>query len=109
MVRPDSIPAKCIVIKGLRALFPAFSIDLAAKCELWGERGTPDGFLADVFDGRVWKEWQYFNGEPFLAALRKYAFMLYVNWFQPFKHSIYSVGALYMVLMNHPRAERFKL
>ena len=26
------------------------------KCELWRERGIPDGFPADVFDGRVWKE-----------------------------------------------------
>ena len=72
------------------------------------ERGVPVGFLADVFDGRVWKEWQYFNGEPFLAGPRNYAFMLNVDWFQPFKHSLYCVGALYMVLINLPRAERFK-
>ena len=31
-----------------------------------------------------------------------YAFMLNVDWFQPFKHSLYCVGALYMVLMNLP-------
>ena len=78
------------------------------KCELWRERGTPEGFLADVFDGRVWKEWQYVDGEAFLAAPKNYAFMLNVDWFQPFKHSVYSVGALYMVLMNLPRSERFK-
>ena len=35
-----------------------------------------------------------------------YPFKVY--WFQPFKHSLYSVGALYMVLTNLPRAERFK-
>lgn len=34
--------------------------------------------------------------------------MLNVDWFQLFKHSLYSVGALYMVLMNLPRSERFK-
>lgn len=48
------------------------------------------------------------DGEAFLAVLRNYAFMLNVDWFQPFKHSLYSVGALYMVLMNLPRSERFK-
>lgn len=79
-----------------------------AKCELWRSRDIPEGYLADIFDGRVWTEWQYVNGKPFLAAPRNYAFMLNVDWFQPFKHSLYSVGALYMVLMNLPRSERFK-
>ena len=80
----------------------------AQKCELWRGRDIPDGFLADIFDGRIWKEWQYVDGEPYLALPRNYAFMLNVDWFQPFKHSLYSVGALYMVLMNLPRSERFK-
>ena len=81
----------------------------AAKCELWRERDTPSGILADVFDGRIWKEWQYIGvNKPFLASSHNYAFMLNVDWFQPFKHSLYSVGALYMVLMNLPRAERFR-
>ena len=79
-----------------------------AKCEMWRSRDVPEGYLADVFDGRIWKEWQYVNGKPYLAAPRNYAFMLNVDWFQPFKHSLHSVGALYMVLMNLPRAERFK-
>ena len=79
-----------------------------AKCELWRSRDIPEGYLADIFDGRIWKEWQYVYGKPFLAAPRNYAFMLNVDWFQPFKHSLYSVGALYMVLMNLPRSERFK-
>ena len=83
---------------------PGFTL----KYELWRERGIPDGFLADVFYGRVWKEWQNVDSKPFLAAPRDYAFMLNVDWFQPFKHSLYSVGALYMVLMNLPRSERFK-
>ena len=33
---------------------PGFAI----KCELWRDRGIPQGFLPDVFNGRVWKEWQ---------------------------------------------------
>lgn len=46
--------------------------------------------------------------KPYLAASRNYAIMRNVDWFQPFKHSVYSVGVFYMVLMNLPRAERFK-
>lgn len=78
------------------------------KCELWQSRDIPDGFLADIFDGRIWKEWQYVGVKPYLAAPRNYAIMRNVDWFQPFKHSVYSVGVFYMVLMNLPRAERFK-
>ena len=94
------------IIENLRRFIkrPGFLV----KCEMWRKRNVPNGFLADIFDGRVWKEWQVVNGEPFLAAPRNLAFMLNVDWFQPFKHSLYSVGVLYLVLMNLPRAERFK-
>jgi hypothetical protein len=36
-----------------------------------------------------------------------FALMMNVDWFQPFKHTQYSVGAVYMVLLNLPRTERF--
>ena len=48
------------------------------------------------------------SGETFLSAPRNFAVMLNVDWFQPFKHSLYSVGALYLVLTNLLRSERFK-
>ena len=34
--------------------------------------------------------------------------MLNVDWIQPFEHTTYSVGVIYLVLMNLPRHERFK-
>ena len=35
--------------------------------------------------------------------------MLNADWFQPFKHlSIFSVGAIYTVILNLPRHLRFK-
>ena len=34
--------------------------------------------------------------------------MLNVDWMQPFDHTPYSVGVLYLVLMNLPRNEYFK-
>ena len=52
------------------------------KCELWRTRDIPEGFLADIFDGHIWKGWQYVGGRPYLAAPRNYAFMLNVDWFQ---------------------------
>lgn len=34
--------------------------------------------------------------------------MLNCDWFQPFDLSTYSVGVLYLVILNLPRAIRFK-
>ena len=79
-----------------------------SRCELWRSRDIPVGYLADIFDGRIWKEWKNVNGKPSLSAPRNYAFMVSVDWLQPLKHSLYSVGALYMLLMNLPSTERFK-
>ena len=64
--------------------------------------------LCDVFEGGIWRDFQCFNGTPFLAEPRNYAFMLNVDWMQPFVHTTYSVGVMYLVLMNLPRSERFK-
>ena len=34
--------------------------------------------------------------------------IIYMALWQPFKHTSYSVGAIYMVILNLPRAEQFK-
>ena len=81
------------------------------RCELWRTRGdirTIHQLMCDVFEGRVWRDFQVVNGQPFLSERRNYALMLNVDWMQPFKRTQYSVGVLYMVLMNLPRHERFK-
>lgn len=70
------------------------------KCEEWRKRKIPEGALADVYDGQVWQDYQYVNGEPFLAQPNNLALMLNVDWFQPFKDAPYSVGAIYLVILN---------
>ena len=79
-------------------------------CELWRSREVRSvaQVMGDVFDGRVWRDFQTYEGVPFLAAPRNYALMLNVDWMQPFEHTTYSVGVMYLVLMNLPRHERFK-
>jgi len=37
-----------------------------------------------------------------------FALMMNVDCFQPFKHSPYSVGVIYLALMNLPRGKRYK-
>ena len=77
-------------------------------CELWRKRTMPDGYLADVYDGRVWKKFLNVNGRDFLNVPYNLAFMLNIDWFEPFQHSPYSVGVIYLALLNLPRSLRFK-
>ena len=75
-------------------------------CETWRLRDIPEGMLCDIYDGQVWKDFQYVNEEPFLAVPHNLALMLNIDWFRPFKHTPYSVGAVYIT--NLCRAMRFK-
>ena len=49
-----------------------------------------------------------YNGTPFLSQRNSIAFMLNVDWFQPFKHREYSVGVMYLAVMNLPQQLRYK-
>ena len=86
--------------------------DFVAKCSLWRKRNTPSMFMEDVYDGRVWKKILCYQKKPFLAISRRfiwYAFMLNIDWFQPHKQLSYSVGAIYLSVLNLPRSMRYKL
>jgi len=76
-------------------------------CEKWRSRVVPERVLSDVYDGRVWKEFLNYNGKPFLAEPNNLALMLNCDWFQPYKHTQYSVDVLYLTILNLPRSIRF--
>lgn len=88
----------------LLLLHPSFYQD----CEEWRVRRVEQGILSDIFDGQIWKEFQHYNEVSFLSQPFSYAFMINVDWFQPFKHTPYSVGAIYLTVMNLPRHLRYK-
>ena len=48
-----------------------------------------------------------FNGVPFLSVPYDFALLVDVDWFQPFKHSAYATGAIYIAIQNLPREERY--
>ena len=77
------------------------------KCELWRKRDQNPGTFKDVYDGQVWKDFWNYKGIPFLAIPNNYAFQLNVDWFNPFKHTQHSEGAIYLSILNLPRNERF--
>lgn len=78
------------------------------KCEQWRHWNMSDAVMGDVNDGKIWQDFQYVSGQPFLAELHNFALMMNVDWYQPFKHSPYSVGVVYLAILNLPRGERFK-
>ena len=86
-----------------RLLIPGFY----EKTEHWRKINTQPSILSDVYDGNVWKEFLCPNGVPFLSVPYNFALALNIDWFQPFKHSTYSVGAMYIAIQNLPRGERY--
>lgn len=82
--------------------------DFFSNCELWRKRKEEAGILSDVYDGQVWKDFQNFNNEPFLSEPGNYALMLNLDFFQPYKYIQYSLGAIYMTVLNLPRGIRNK-
>ena len=79
-------------------------------CEEWRDhkQNVPSGYLTDIYDGCIWNEWTSHDGKPFLSVPGNLLLMLNIDWFQPFTHTQYSVGVMYLVIQNLPRAIRFK-
>lgn len=59
-------------------------------------------------DGSIWKEFLTVGKVPFLTKPHSYGLLLNVDWLQPYKHVTYSVGVIYLVILNLPRAIRYK-
>lgn len=96
----------CYVCKSLNDALQRILVrdGMHLKLESWRNRAVPEGHCADVYDGKVWKS--FMNG--LLCKKRGLAFMINADWFQPFKHCSDSLGAIYLVIMNLPRNERYR-
>ena len=97
---PHKVYVYYSIIDSLQRL--ASNLDFCKKCEEWrkwkGE--VPNGCLTDVFDGRLWREWMKYDGVSFLEVPGNLLLMLNIDWFQPFDHTPYSVGVIYLVIQN---------
>ena len=80
------------------------------NCEHWRDRmsSMPQSYLGDIYDGRVWREFTSSSAGEFLVSPQCYLLTLNVDWFQPFIHTQYSVGAIYLTVQNLPRNQRYK-
>ena len=80
----------------------------AKLCEHWRSRLQNSDVLKDIYDGKIWSDFQHLEGKPFLATAFTYVVMLNLDWFQPYKLTQSSVGALYLTIMNLPYDQRFR-
>ena len=77
-------------------------------CEQWRYREIKKDFYADIYDGKIWKDFSD-EEKQFLSVPGNLAFMLNIDWFQPFKRRAdISVGVLFLVILNLPRNQRYK-
>ena len=78
------------------------------NCQLWKSRPV-NHLLSEVYDGQVWKEFLNVAGLPFLAGPYTFGLMMNIDWFQPYDHTVCSVGVIYLTVINLPRTIRYKL
>ena len=78
---------------------------------LWRSRQTIEDTYSDIYDGRMWHAIRDPDG-PYSSYVehhrRALLLSLNVDWFSPFENSAYSCGAIYMMINNLPRTERYK-
>ena len=76
------------------------------RCNAWkNDLAQHDSdLLIDVFDGAMWRDVLSVVNEPNCLVLQ-----LNIDWFQPFEHVVYSVGVMYLSVLNLPSPERYKV
>ena len=74
----------------------------------WKNRALPSGVMADIYDGSVWKSFLTIDGNEFLSRRYTFGLLINVDWFQPYAHVQYSVGAIYLAILNFPRQLRYR-
>ena len=56
--------------------------------------------MADVYDRYVWKSFLTFNRRECLSGRYTFGLLINVDWFQPYRHVQYSVGAIYIAILK---------
>ena len=103
-------PHKVFCYKSLKSCLQELLLrpDFVQDCEQWRNRNVCNDELRDIYDGRIWKMLQSVLGSPFLSVPFTYGLILNVDWFQPYTHTVASVGVIYLCIMNLPRHKRYK-
>ena len=103
-------PYKVFCYASLQSTLQQFLLrpNMCWDCNHWRSRKRCDDLLQDIYDGRVWKTFQYINDSPFLAAPFTCGLALNIDWFQTYSHTVASVGVIYVTILNLLRHMRYK-
>ena len=63
------------------------------KCDHWRYRNS-GGLLGDIYDGDLWADLHTIDGRPFLSLPNNLCLGLNIDWFNPYKETQYSAGAI---------------
>ena len=66
-------------------------------CQQWRNQTTDQDKLSDLYGGKIWKEFLNYDGEPFFALPTGIAFMLNIDWFQPYTQFIHFVLFIWLL------------
>jgi len=115
------VPTKDGIVFHLLLIYPTINIKdqlrllysqngFEESCRKWVNRNIKDNYLADIYDGNIWKNFKNQDEDFFTSehADTHLGLMINLDWFSPFKNSVYSTGAIYAVICNLPRELRFK-
>jgi hypothetical protein len=106
--RPKMIFCWKSLIDQLQIMFkrPNFLEDI----EHWRKYVPIDGVYTSVYDGSFWNDFKVdHNNEPLLDRVGTLAFLLHIDWVSPFKHSQYSIGVIFLVILNLSHRKRTKI
>lgn len=83
--------------------------DFLRNCEHWRNRSVPSHILGDVYEGKVWNDFNSDRYDNFLKSPGNLLMALNFDYFQPFTNTQYSVGVLYLTILNLPRNQRYNI
>ena len=86
--------------------------NFVSDCEIWKKENqqtsVPQETIKDVYKGNIWRKFQIYEDSLFLDQPYSLGLILNVDWFQPFSHTQYAVGVIYLIVLNLPRHIRYK-
>lgn len=95
------------VVSTLRTFF--LRDNFVNDIQQWKSRQVIPGVMADLYDGRVWKDFKIdpTDDVPYVHQ-SDFNLMLTLNcdWFQLYTNSVYSCGGIYITIQNLPREVR---
>ena len=71
-------------------------------------QASSSNVIVDIYDARIWQEFQLIKGDHFLDMEYLFAFIVNVDWFQPYTHTQALVGVMYLTVLNLPCSIHYK-